>query len=356
MATRTIQNPRDRFGDDHDRAADDVFRRALPGIRADHRRLHPPNERCGVDWNYRGVVLFALYIVGSWRAPMAVGLCAQAQRPEARAFRPLMLELPAYHWPNLRWFSHWDLWQRVEIFMSRVGTIILSLMVILWALSSFPAPPPGATRPGDPIQHRRTFGRLASRAVRAPSASIGRSRLLWCRDSLRVRFAVGPRWAPCNALSATGDDVSGALDTLDRPFMEFCRTAPLSARVVRICAPVLVDPCYGQTRNQFLALPRFFMAAYLFAMGLRRFVDYLSGRHGTVEVDGGRARMNSVIDDSLVGFRAAGQRGIRLVYRSDRESLRPRPARGPQPSGGGAARRRSLACGERHHGSPSRRR
>jgi ferrous iron transport protein B len=35
----------------------------------------------------------------------------------------------------------------VEIFLSRVGTIILALMVILWALSSFPAPPPGATGP-----------------------------------------------------------------------------------------------------------------------------------------------------------------------------------------------------------------
>ena len=32
--------------------------------------------------------------------------------------------------------------------MSRVGTIILALMVILWALSSFPAPPPG-----DPPHH-----------------------------------------------------------------------------------------------------------------------------------------------------------------------------------------------------------
>ena len=33
------------------------------------------------------------------------------------------------------------------IFMTRVGTIILSLMILLWALSSFPAPPAGATGP-----------------------------------------------------------------------------------------------------------------------------------------------------------------------------------------------------------------
>ena len=58
----------------------------------------------------------------------------------------LMLELPAYHWPNLRNLGI-GLWQRVEIFMSRVGTIILALMVILWALSSYPTPPPGASGP-----------------------------------------------------------------------------------------------------------------------------------------------------------------------------------------------------------------
>src|SRR6202012_5259632 len=68
----------------------------------------------------------------------------------AARFQALMLELPAYHWPNLRNLAI-GLWQRVEIFLSRVGTIILALMVILWALSSFPAPPPGAA--GPPIQY-----------------------------------------------------------------------------------------------------------------------------------------------------------------------------------------------------------
>jgi ferrous iron transport protein B len=39
------------------------------------------------------------------------------------------------------------LWQRVVIFMTRVGTIILALTIILWFLATFPAPPPGATEP-----------------------------------------------------------------------------------------------------------------------------------------------------------------------------------------------------------------
>ena len=54
------------------------------------------------------------------------------------------MELPAYHWPNARHLAL-GLLERAKVFLRRVGTTILALMVILWALSSFPAPPPGAT-------------------------------------------------------------------------------------------------------------------------------------------------------------------------------------------------------------------
>jgi ferrous iron transport protein B len=61
-----------------------------------------------------------------------------------------MMELPSYHWPAPRNLLI-GLWQRVVIFVRRVGTIILGLTVLLWALASFPAPPPGAT--GAPIEY-----------------------------------------------------------------------------------------------------------------------------------------------------------------------------------------------------------
>ena len=54
------------------------------------------------------------------------------------------MELPSYHLPTVRNIAI-GLWQRAEIFMRRVGGIILILTVGLWALSSFPAPPPQAT-------------------------------------------------------------------------------------------------------------------------------------------------------------------------------------------------------------------
>jgi ferrous iron transport protein B len=39
------------------------------------------------------------------------------------------------------------LWERARIFLSRVGKVILALTVLLWFLSTFPAPPAGAAGP-----------------------------------------------------------------------------------------------------------------------------------------------------------------------------------------------------------------
>jgi ferrous iron transport protein B len=64
--------------------------------------------------------------------------------------QPLMMELPTYHWPSLRNLLI-GLWQRAHIFLARVGTLILAIMVILWALSSFPVPP--ADFQGAPIEY-----------------------------------------------------------------------------------------------------------------------------------------------------------------------------------------------------------
>jgi ferrous iron transport protein B len=130
MATRTIQNPARPAGDHHDRAAHDLFG-APAGVCADHRRLHPAAQLWG-GLELQGLVLFALYVIGVGQRDGG-RLRAQAGAAAGRArFQSLMLELPAYHWPNLRNLAI-GLWQRVEIFLSRVGTIILALMVILWA-------------------------------------------------------------------------------------------------------------------------------------------------------------------------------------------------------------------------------
>jgi len=102
-----------------------------------------PQRAVGV-FNLRGLVLFALYLAGIGSAlAVAFVLKRTVMRTE---YRPLLLELPEYRLPHLSNLVL-GLWERTRIFLTRVGTIILTLMVVLWFLASFPAPPAGATGP-----------------------------------------------------------------------------------------------------------------------------------------------------------------------------------------------------------------
>jgi ferrous iron transport protein B len=56
------------------------------------------------------------------------------------------MELPAYKRPDPLNVARLVL-QRAEIFLRRAGTIILSMMVIVWALAKVPLPPAGAKGP-----------------------------------------------------------------------------------------------------------------------------------------------------------------------------------------------------------------
>lgn len=94
-----------------------------------------------VGWfDLRGLTLFGLYIAGVLSA-MAVAWIFKRLWMKSY-YQPLMLELPPYRSPSLRNLGL-GLWERVHIFMSRVGGIIFSLMVILWFFSTFPGPPQG---------------------------------------------------------------------------------------------------------------------------------------------------------------------------------------------------------------------
>jgi len=101
----------------------------------------PERTVAGV-FNLQGLVLFALY-VGGIVAAMLVAWLARWIRRDATA-APLLMELPAWRWPSPRNVG-WGLWERARIFIQRVGGIILAVTVLLWFLSSYPAPPDGAT-------------------------------------------------------------------------------------------------------------------------------------------------------------------------------------------------------------------
>jgi ferrous iron transport protein B len=101
-------------------------------------------QRAVGPFNVRGLVLFALYLAGVASA-LAVAFVLKRTMMKGE-YRPLLLELPEYRLPHLSNLLL-GLWERTRIFLTRVGTIILTLMVVLWFLASFPAPPAGATGP-----------------------------------------------------------------------------------------------------------------------------------------------------------------------------------------------------------------
>ncbi|MHC3128195.1 iron transporter FeoB, partial [Brevundimonas sp. GN22] len=92
----------------------------------------------------QGLVMFGLYAAGIVSA-LLVSLVIR------RVFwrgmvEPFMMELPAYKIPDVKSVLM-NLWLRAKIFMARAGKIILPLMIIVWALATFPYPPEGATEP-----------------------------------------------------------------------------------------------------------------------------------------------------------------------------------------------------------------
>jgi ferrous iron transport protein B len=207
MATRTIQNPRDRLSTIM--IAPLMTCSARLPIYALIIGAFIPERTVWGGLELQGIVLFALYIAGIFSA-MGVAFILKRRGPGMR-MHSLMLELPAYHWPNLRNLAI-GLWQRVEIFLSRVGTIILSLMVILWALSSYPAPPPGATGPA--IQYSIAGHIGAWLAVIFAPIGFNWQISVALVPGLAAREVAVAALGTVYALSATGEDISGALTPL----------------------------------------------------------------------------------------------------------------------------------------------
>ncbi|MGZ6014533.1 MAG: ferrous iron transporter B [Phenylobacterium sp.] len=91
-----------------------------------------------------GLVMFGLYAAGILSA---LGVSFVTRRLFWRgAVEPFLMELPAYKLPDpvnvLR-----SLYIRGKIFITRAGTIIFPMMILVWFLSSFPGAPAGAADP-----------------------------------------------------------------------------------------------------------------------------------------------------------------------------------------------------------------
>jgi ferrous iron transport protein B len=103
-----------------------------------------PNTTVWGGIGLQGLVMFGLYATGIVGALVAAGVLRLTLLRGNR--QPLLMELPSYKWPNPANVLL-GLLDRAKIFMRRIGTIILSVLVVLWFLSTFPGAPEGATEP-----------------------------------------------------------------------------------------------------------------------------------------------------------------------------------------------------------------
>jgi ferrous iron transport protein B len=203
MATRTINNWRDRLATIM--IAPLMTCSARLPVYALLIGAFVPSTKVG-PFNLQGLTLFALYVAGVVSA-MAVAWLLKRFWMRSR-YQPLMLELPPYRLPGLRNLGL-GLWERARIFLRRVGGIIFALVVVLWFLSSFPAPPAGATGPA--IQY--SFAGHLGRALEHVFAPIGFNWQISIAlvPGLAAREVAVGALGTVYAMSAAGDKVAEAL-------------------------------------------------------------------------------------------------------------------------------------------------
>lgn len=161
MATRSIQDPRDRLATIM--VAPLMTCSARLPVYALLIGAFIPQQKVGI-FNLQGLVLFALYAAGILSA-LAVSWVMKKWRRD-KSEHALLLELPSYRLPHPRDLLI-GLYERAMIFLKRVGGIILALTILLWFLLSFPAAPPDAVGPAIDYSFAGRIGH-AMTAVFAP--------------------------------------------------------------------------------------------------------------------------------------------------------------------------------------------
>jgi ferrous iron transport protein B len=265
MAARTIQNPRDRL----------ITIMIAPLMTCSARlpvyaliiAAFIPDREVGI-FNLQGLVLFILYAAGILSA-MAVAWVFQ-RFMGSHGQQPLMLELPSYHWPHLRNLAL-GLWERVRIFMTRVGTTILVLMILVWFLSSFPGAPEGATQPPIYYSVAGMIGRALS--VIFEPIGFGWQICIALVPGMAAREVAVGALGTVYALSASGSDVAQSLAPLIAK--SWSMATALSLLAWYVFAPQCLSTLSVVKRETGTIRYPLIMAAYMFALAyIASFITY----------------------------------------------------------------------------------
>jgi ferrous iron transport protein B len=257
MATRTITNWRDRL----------VTIMIAPLMTCSARlpvyalligAFIPKRQVWGV-FNLQGLVLFALYFAGIVSAMGVAWSFKHLRRSKGEA--PLLMELPSYRVPNLRQLAL-GLIERAQVFIKRVGGIILSLMIVLWFISSFPSPPAGAAGPA--IQY--SVAGILGRALQPVFAPIGFNWQICIAliPGLAAREVAVGALGTVYALSAAGDNVAEQLT----PMLAASWPVPTALALLAwyVFAPQCISTLAAVKRETNTWRYPLMMAGYLFAL------------------------------------------------------------------------------------------
>jgi ferrous iron transport protein B len=226
-----------------------------------------PQQEIG-PFNLQGLVMFLLYFAGIVSALLVAFVMKLFA--SVRQYSPLMLELPDYQWPHAANLLL-GLWERVKIFLSRVGGIILALMIVLWFLSSYPAPPPDATGPAIQYSFAGRLGAMLEH-VFAPIGFNWQISIALVPGLAAREVAVGAL-GTVYALSAAGDDVSGQLEPLIASSWSLATACSLLAWYV--FAPQCLSTLAVVKRETNSWRYPLIMAGYLFALAyLASFITF----------------------------------------------------------------------------------
>ncbi len=135
MATRTIENKRDRFATILVTPFMTCSAR-LPIYLLMIAAFIPDKPLLGDVLGMQAAVMLSLYLLGFLAALATARLLKSSILKASSA--PFILELPQYRLPTLRSLSL-RLVDRGRIFLRQAGTVILSVTVVLWVLSHLPA-------------------------------------------------------------------------------------------------------------------------------------------------------------------------------------------------------------------------
>ena len=168
MATRTIENPKDRIATIMIAPFMSCSAR-LPVYTLIIAAFFAGQTIFGVI-SLGAVIILTMYLLGILVAIVVAWILKhtilKAPAP------PFVMELPPYRWPSLGNVGH-ALFTRCSLFLKRAGTVILVISIVLWALVAFPRSSGTAGSDTASVQVQNSFAGRAGRFIEPVIAPLG---------------------------------------------------------------------------------------------------------------------------------------------------------------------------------------